>query len=345
MLKYWMIKKLLFISLILLAALIYYLIPKNKVQDLTKKDVLTSLIPKAFESMTIPYLRHREYKSQLNDLKEYSKKNSYTTYLTSYDSDGIKINALITKPNTPEPLGGYPGIVFVHGYIPPADYKTTEKYVDYVDYLARNGFVVFKIDLRGHGESDGTPSGAYYSGDYVIDTLNAYDALGKSGFVNPNKIGLWGHSMAGNVTFRAFVAKQNIPALVIWAGAGYTYNDLITYRLSDRSYRSPAPSSSVFSLRKLLTETYGTFDSNNIFWKQIAPTNYLDGVGGAIQIHHAIDDPTVNVEYSRNLIKILDNTNIPHELFEYPSGGHNINGSSFSLAMKRTVEFYKSDLK
>jgi|GEM_PF-5243986 len=29
---------------------------------------------------------------------------------------------------------------------------------------------------------------------------------------------------------------------------------------------------------------------------------------------------------------------------EYPSGGHNINGASFSVAMQRTVDFYKKHL-
>ena len=41
---------------------------------------------------------------------------------------------------------------------------------------------------------------------------------------------------------------------------------------------------------------------------------------------------------------LLDKTNVPHELFEYPSGGHNISGTSFSIAMERTVAFFKKYL-
>lgn len=297
--------------------------------------------PFLFQELTIPYLRSREYKSSLGTLTKLSENSVFTSYLTNYDSDGLKINALLTVPVKDKPEGGFPAIVFVHGYIPPTLYKTTQKYEAYIDYLAKNGFVVLKIDLRGNGDSEGIPGGAYYSGDYVIDTINAYSALQNSDFVNPKKVGLWGHSMAGNVTFRAYVAKKDIPALVIWAGAGYTYTDLITYRIMDQSYRPPTQNTEVQNRRKLLNDTYGSFSPDSIFWKQVPATNYLDGVDGSIQVHHAKDDNVVSIEYSRNLMKILDATQIPHELFEYPSGGHNITDSSFSQAMQRTVKFYK----
>lgn len=294
-----------------------------------------------FEELTIPYLRSRSYSSQLGELKKYSDNANYTTYLTSYDSDGLVINGLLTIPKTDGP---HPAIVFVHGYIAPSAYNTTEKYGDYVNYLARNGFVVFKIDLRGNGESEGEPGGAYYSGDYVIDTLNAYAALERAEFVDPKRIGLWGHSMAGNVTFRSMVAKRDIPAVVIWAGAGYTYRDLLTYRISDNSYRPPQTSTNLSNRRAKLRELYGEFDENNEFWQKVAPTNYLGGLNSAIQINHAVDDKVVSIEYSRNLMKVLDSTNIVHELNEYPSGGHNISGNTFSQAMQETVDFYSKHL-
>lgn len=140
-----------------------------------KSEVLTQ--PNKFEELTIPYLRSRSYFGELGEKKLYEEKNQYNSYLTSYKSDGLKINGLLTVPKGDMPSGGWPAVVFVHGYIPPALYKTTEKYLEYVDHLAKSGLVVFKIDLRGHGESEGEPGGAYYSADYVIDVLNAYSAL------------------------------------------------------------------------------------------------------------------------------------------------------------------------
>ncbi|MFZ3301948.1 MAG: alpha/beta fold hydrolase [Microgenomates group bacterium] len=298
----------------------------------------------AFRELTIPYLQQQNYESNLGELTKYQENSNYTSYLTNYTSDNLKINGLLTIPNGATPKDGYPAIVFVHGYIPPEEYRTTEKYVAYVDYLARNGFVVFKIDLRGHGDSEGEAGGAYYSSDYVIDTLNAYSALENSNFVNKDKIGLWGHSMAGNVTFRSMVVKKDIPAVAIWGGAGFTYKDFLDLGIGDNSYRPPTNDSERARKRRQLMEYYGQYDPDSWFWKQVTPINYLEGVTTKLELHHAVNDDVVDIEYSRNLNKILDDTNIIHNLYEYQSGGHNITGSSFNPAMQRTVEFFNKSL-
>lgn len=305
-------------------------------------EIIPNSTPIPFESMTIPSLRAREYKSTLGEMTKYQDAANYTSYLTSYESDGNKINGLLTVPKSDGP---HPAIVFVHGYVAPSIYRTTERYVDYVNYLARNGFVVFKIDLRGHGDSEGAAGGGYYSEGYVVDTLNAYSALQNADFVNPGKIGLWGHSMAGNVTFRSLVAKQDIPAVVVWGGAGYTYDDLREYQIDDNSYRPPATDSPQTRERQRLRDTYGQFDGAHEFWRQVTPMNYLSGITTPMQIHHAVDDTVVSVDYARNLDKKLEGTGINLDVYEYSSGGHNISGSSFGTAMQRTVDFFKEKLK
>jgi len=332
--------------LLLTLFLAYLLLARtsNKPSGFISQPVLTPT-PLPFEEITIPYLRQQEYKSTLGDLEKVSENASYTSYLTSYTSNGLKINGLLTIPKGPPPEGGFPAIVFVHGYIAPSIYRTLERYVDHVDYLARNGFVVFKIDLRGHGSSEGSPGGGYFGSDYVTDALNARAALGASDFVDPKAIGFWGHSMAGNILMRSFAAKPDIPAVVIWAGAVYSYVDRDKYGINDNSYRPPGMSSGLQNRRQRLFEKYGSPSAESVFWQQVAPTNYLNDLKGALQIHHAIDDSVVNIGYSRDLIALLDETSVPHELWEYPSGGHNITGISFAQAMKRTVEFYKKYLK
>jgi len=316
---------------------------------LTPQDQFSKIIPQQkttpfeFQEMTIPYLRNREYKSKLRELTKYSENTNYTSYLTSYDSDGFNVNGFLTVPNNGKNKN--PAIVFVHGYIAPTTYSTTERYADHVDYLARSEYVVFKIDLRGHGNSEGEAGGSYYSGDYVIDTLNAYEALKNTDFVDSEKIGLWGHSMAGNVTFRSFMAKEEIPAIAVWAGAGFTYQDLLDYRISDMSYRSPNQSTERAKKRQRLRELYGEFNKDNDFWKQVVATNYLEGKTGALALFHAVDDAVVSVEYSRNLNKILGGSEINHLFYEYPNGGHNITGLEFTKAMSDTVAFYDKYLK
>lgn len=339
------------VFLILILILVWFFFFKEKI--ITQKIIFPELNSGnntidqqlLFEDLTIPYLRKKTYQSSLGELVLLNSNQNYESFLTSYTSDGLKINALLTKPKKDPPLGGWPAIIFVHGFIPPTLYKTEEKYVAYVDYLAKNGFVIFKIDLRGHGASEGIPGGAYYSSDYVIDTLNAYVALESSDFVNPKKIGLWGHSMAGNIVLRSAVSSPQIPAISIWSGAGFSYEDLQKYRLNDASYRPPASNTNQHRRRTELFAKQGQFSLDSDFWKQVAPTNYLPDLKGAVELHHAINDNVVSIEYSRDLNINLNKTSVPHSLFEYTTGGHNIEDPSFTKAMQRTVEFFQKYLK
>jgi uncharacterized protein len=310
----------------------------------TTNDPVATPTPMPFVEMTVPYLRTRQYKSRLGEQVVNYQGSNYTAYVTHYDSDGLRVNGLLTIPNGEEPSGGWPAIVFVHGYIPPTQYVTTEKYYDYVDYLARNGFVIFKIDLRGHGNSQGQAGGGYFGSDYIVDTLNARAALQAADFVNPQKVGLWGHSMAGNVTLRSMAAQPDIPATVIWAGAVYSYVDRDKYGIQDASYSPPQSIAQRNNRRRELFEKHGSPSAENAFWRQVAPVYFLDDLKGAIDIHHAVDDDVVNIGYSRDLVAFLDDTNVPHTLHEYPSGGHNISGGSFGIAMQRTVDFFKKYL-
>jgi len=98
---------------------------------------------------------------------------NYSRYIASYQSEGLKIYALLTVPYGDTPETGWPAIVFNHGYIPPNVYRTTERYIAYVDSLASHGYIVFRIDYRGHDRSEGTATGAYGHPGYTVDVLNA----------------------------------------------------------------------------------------------------------------------------------------------------------------------------
>lgn len=321
-------------------------------ETVNEGGLLSNPTPMPFVEMTIPYLREKSYDSELGQLEPVGQNGSYNSYLTSFTSDGLRINGLLTIPTGDpsagsgqgEPTKGWPAIVFIHGYIPPTQYETLGQYADYVDYLAQNGFVVFKIDLRGHGSSEGEAGGGYFGSDYVTDTLNAYTALSKSDFVNPDSIGLWGHSMAGNIVMRSMAAKTDIPAGVIWAGAVYSYTDMQKYGIDDNSYRPPSNNEERQRRRRELFEKHGSPSAQSNFWRQVAPTTYLNDMKGAVQLNHAVNDDVVNIGYSRDLNALLNDTDVVHELHEYQSGGHNISGSAFVEAMQNTVNFFQKYL-
>ena len=268
---------------------------------------------------------------------------NYAQYIASYLSEGNKIYGLLTVPLGDVPADGFPAIVFVHGYIPPEVYRTTERYVAYVDALARSGFVVFKIDLRGFGNSEGEPSGAYFSPDYTVDTIAALKSLQRMDNVNPQGIGLWGHSMAGNVVLRAMLVEPDVQAGVIWAGAVYSYDDMVRYAIQDPSFRRDQQTTTI-RRGSILRETYGAPDTDSPFWQAVSLTKNIEYLEAPLQIHHALNDSVVNIGYSQDLATVLQEAGKSYQFHTYEGGGHNIESPYFGDAMQRTVQYFRDHL-
>ena len=273
---------------------------------------------------------------------------NYSRHLVSYMSDGHKIYGLLTIPFGEVPENGFKAIVFNHGFIPPTTYRTTERYIAYVDTLARHGFVVFKIDMRGHHNSEGIPEGSYFSPGYTIDAISALKSLQLLSFIDADGIGMWGHSMAGNLVLRAMLIEPDIKAGVIWAGAVYSYDDFAQYQIDDpsfdRSNVNPADESPSRRRGRELRETYGDLTTETPYWQAVSLTERIDLLNNPIQLHHAANDGVVNIGYSVDLAAVLAENEKLYEFHRYESGGHNIDSPSFELAMQRTVAFFKTHL-
>ena len=330
----------------------------NKNSSTMSTNIVTAdlqrLTTKTYVSpISIDYLRPLDMQSDPVKIEELADGSNYKRYIASYLSEGYKVYGLLTVPVTEEPAGGFSAIVFNHGFISPAQYVTTESYVSYVDYLARNGFVVFKIDYRGNGRSEGDPSGSYFSSAYTIDAISALKSLQKFEKVNPDRLGMWGHSMAGNTVLRAMLVSGDIQAGVIWAGAVYSYKDFATYGISDSSYAHKPPETKIGVAQKnreISTEIQKiradpkSIDFSDSFWASISLAKNIMYLTSPIQIHQATDDPVVNIGYSRDLVKVLKENGKTYEFYEYAGGGHNISSPYFETAMERTVKFFKDNL-
>ena len=303
--------------------------------------------------ISIDYLRSLTYSgSQISIEQTLPDGANYRQYIASYQSEGSKVFGLLTVPKAVKPTEGFPAIVFDHGFISLKDYKTTEKYVAYVDFLARSGFIVFKIDFRGHGKSEGTASGSYFSNTYTVDTINAVKSLQMYGDVDGNKVGVWGHSMAGNAVLRVALVLQDIKAVVIWAGAVYSYEDFRKYGINDASYvhRPDSGAGQADQVREISAEIQkirdrsAEIDFTNTFWSSISLTKNLNYLSSPVLIMHATNDPVINIGYSRDLAKSLETAGKTYELVELAGGGHNIESPYFEQAMQKTVEFYEQHL-
>lgn len=268
---------------------------------------------------------------------------NYRRYVVSYLSDGLKIYALLTVPNGTPPKGGWPAIVFNHGYIAPNVYRTTERYVAYQDAFARSGFVTLKSDYRGHGRSQGQALGGYYTPGYTTDVMNALGSLKQDKRVNAARIGMWGHSMGGFLTLRAMViAPQDVKAGVIWGGVVGDYNEMMTKwtRTSKTPLNIPPW---VMQSRTQAVEKYGLPADNPQFWNKLSANSYLKDIRGPIQLHIGSADEEVPVLFHQSLAQGLKAAGKPVESYIYPNDNHNLSGH-LTQALNRSVAFFKKNL-
>jgi dienelactone hydrolase len=286
--------------------------------------------------MSIVAARQRDYPASTITIEQTLEPGAnYFRYYAGYQSEGLHIYGLLTVPFGEAPPSGWPAIVFNHGYIAPAAYQTTQRYIAYVDQLTRAGYVVFKIDYRGHDQSQGEATGAYGDPGYTTDVLNALSALQASPLVDADRIGMWGHSMGGFLTLRAMVISHDIKAGVIWSGVVGSYADMLCcwHHPAPRiPSLSPDPDYHV-SWRDQWIAVFGAPEVNPQFWDLLSANAYLADLSGPVQFSQDLYQDVMAIQ-----------GHVPVEYYEYPGDDHNI-ASYFNLAMQRTIEFFDTYLK
>ncbi|MFH1762866.1 MAG: alpha/beta fold hydrolase [Gemmatimonadota bacterium] len=121
---------------------------------------------------------------------------------------GIVQNARLYVPKGVTSQNLAPGIVAIHGYI-----NTHETQAGFAIEFARRGYVVLAADQTGHGLSD-PPSGANgFGGPPALAFLRTLD------IVDPNNIGLEGHSMGGWAVLAAAAAMPDGYSSIVLEGS------------------------------------------------------------------------------------------------------------------------------
>jgi pimeloyl-ACP methyl ester carboxylesterase len=105
------------------------------------------------------------------------------------------------------------------------------------DYLSRNGIAVLRYDDRGVGKSQGNYAEAT-SADLATDAEAALNYLKTNAKINPEAIGLMGHSEGGLIAPILASANPDVSFIVSLAGPGVTGEQIIHRQSADISRAS-----------------------------------------------------------------------------------------------------------
>ena len=139
---------------------------------------------------------------------------------------GITLAGTLTLPPGKGPS---PVVLLISGSGPQDRNETIYNHRPFLvlaDYLTRQGIAVLRVDDRGVGKSTGDFSQAT-SEDFASDVLAGIEYLKTRKEINPEQIGLIGHSEGGIIAPMVAVKSPDVAFIVLMAGTGLTGEEIL----------------------------------------------------------------------------------------------------------------------
>jgi uncharacterized protein len=146
----------------------------------------------------------------------------YVSEAVSYpnpQAEGVRLAGTLIRPKGP---GKFPAVLLITGSGPQnrdEEIMGHKPFLLIADFLARHGIAVLRVDDRGVAESTGNFATAT-SADFATDAAAGVQFLLKRPEIDPQHIGLIGHSEGGAIAPMVAVRVPEVAFLVLLAGPG-----------------------------------------------------------------------------------------------------------------------------
>jgi dipeptidyl aminopeptidase/acylaminoacyl peptidase len=245
--------------------------------------------------------------------------------------DGTEIEGLLTKPVGSEAGKKVPFLLNPHGGPTGASINS---FSSTVQVLAANGFAVLQPNFRGS-----TGKGLAFAqankntwgkGDYE-DCMTGVDAVIASGVADPDRLGAFGWSYGGYMTFWILTQTDRFKAVSPGAGIAnvysmYSQNDIQRYLRWFYSDKAP-------------------WEATELYWSQ-SPMSHVKKVKTPTMIMHGQMDTRVPIAQAQEFYMALKEMNVPVEFVVYPREGHGFTEGRHQVdRVRRYVKFFTQYLK
>jgi dipeptidyl aminopeptidase/acylaminoacyl peptidase len=218
--------------------------------------------------------------------------------------------------------------------VDPATYQTLDYTTSALDILTQAGYIVIHPNLRGYPPSDDGDN--LFRVGMAVDVLNLLalikSASGPSKLfatAAPENIGLWAHSMGGNVALRVLTVSSDVKAAVLFASmSGDEQKN--AEMLSDSSLRGPTSPIELATSPTIL--------------EGISPRYYYSYITAPVQLQHGVVDQTVPVAWAEETCAALTTAGVNTECIYYPTEDHTFRSRVADQVFGAMTGFYATYL-
>ena len=337
------------------AQLVVTIVPPTATATRTPPPTATLTVTQAMQPYTIAGLRAREYGTARITIREtLLEAETFTRYRIEYPSDGLTITGILQIPTVGEPP--YPVIVMNHGFFSRYVYFSGDGTDRAAEFLNRRGYLTVSSDYRSWAESD-TGVSLFYSG-LAIDVIHLINALPSIREADPERIGMWGHSMGGGVTLKALTIDERIKAAVLYSSVSADFADIIgrwgpgcVGDVYEGKAALGCNSSDILPLNLPadVTAAYFTATMDSEMLAAVSPLYHFDLVSAPVQIHNGTEDGQTSAgtppEWSTKMYEAFLEAGVDAQIFAYPGEGHSFIGDPWFQFMAKVQLFFDQHVK
>jgi dipeptidyl-peptidase-4 len=248
--------------------------------------------------------------------------------VTVKTADGATLFAHLIKPAGFESGRKYPAIVTIYGGPDVQEVRNAWAGVSWSQAMAQKGFVIWQLDNRGskgRGHAFESVIWHHLGARELADQKEGIGYLVSLGFVDPERIGMYGWSYGGYMTL---YTATHAPGLIKAAIAGGPVADW-------RDYDS------------IYTERYmGLPEENAAGYKASAPVEAAAAMDGTkLLMLHNIEDDNVHFQNSVQMAAALENAGKTFYMVVYPDKTHGVTGEPAQQLLYEITKFFEDSLK